>query len=206
MIVDLLRHGETIASTSGAPNALRGRSDDALSALSPAGWAQMRVATEGYAYDWQVVVTSPLARCAAFAQAFAAAHGLPLERDARLAELDFGAWEGVAIAALMQDAASAAALGRFWRDPWRHPPPGGEPLEQFEARVREAWRELAARHRGRRMLLVTHGGVIRLLLCAARGLPRSALLDLPVPHASLHRLADARLGPIADDGAGEVAP
>ena len=38
---------------------------------------------------------------------------------------------------------------------------------------------------GQRVLLITHGGVIRLLLAQARGLPPAQLLQVDVPHASL---------------------
>jgi len=40
---------------------------------------------------WQAIASSPLSRCADFARELAARHGLPLEIDARLIELGFGA-------------------------------------------------------------------------------------------------------------------
>ncbi len=191
MIAELLRHGAT---DDGGPAILRGRRDDALTAE---GWAQMRAATSSAPRQgrdaWQAVVTSPLRRCAEFARELAEARGLPLLTDARLAELDFGAWDGRAIDSLMQDAAEAEALRGFWRDPWRYPPPRGETLADFQTRVRSAWRDIAARHTGRRVLIVSHGGVIRLLLCTARGLPRHRLLEIDVPHASLHPMEVAVL-------------
>ncbi|MNF05251.1 hypothetical protein D3C80_2049380 [compost metagenome] len=39
---------------------------------------------------------------------------------------------------------------------------------------------------GQRVLLVTHGGVMRLLLAQARGLPPQQLLQVEVAHAALH--------------------
>ncbi len=80
------------------------------------------------------------------------------------------------------------ALGRFWADPYAFTPPGGEPLSEFEARVLVAQRRLRQRHAGRRVLLVTHGGVIRLLLARARGLPREHLLQVDVGHGALFGL------------------
>ena len=57
MILDLLRHGET------EQGGLRGSLDDAL---TEKGWAQMRDAV-AEAGPWQVLVSSPLQRCARFA-------------------------------------------------------------------------------------------------------------------------------------------
>lgn len=177
MILDLLRHGETEQG-----GGLRGRIDDALTAH---GWAQMRAAVEGCA-PWQALVTSPLQRCAAFARELATRHALPLHLESGLRELDFGAWDGRSAAELM--ASDAEGLGCFWADPYAFTPPGGEPLVDFEARVLDAIERLHQRFAGQHLLLVTHGGVMRLLLARARGLPRSDLLQVEVGHGALQRL------------------
>lgn len=176
MVADLLRHGET------GLGGFRGRLDDPL---TPVGWEQMRRATVRNG-PWQAVVSSPLVRCAAFAAEFAGESGLPLTYDERLAELDFGDWEGLGAEQLMQ--AHPEMLKRFWSDPWGCTPPNGESLAAFERRVRSALDDLARCHDGRCVLVVTHGGVIRLALCLAQGLGRGELLRLDVPHASLHRV------------------
>ncbi len=173
---DLLRHGET------GQSGFRGRLDDPL---TPAGREQMRQTTR-VARSWQAVVSSPLARCADFARAFAGENHLPFALDARLAELHFGDWEGLTADDLMH--AQPDALARFWNDPWSFPPPNGECMAVFEQRVRGAWADLSIRYVGQPILVVTHGGVIRLLMCLARGLARGELLRLAVPHASLHRI------------------
>lgn len=177
MILDLLRHGETEQG-----GGLRGRLDDALTAR---GWAQMRAALPAQR-PWQALVSSPLQRCAAFAAELAADQGLPLQLEPGLRELDFGAWDGRSAAELMQS--DAEGLGRFWADPYAFTPPGGEPLVDFEARVLDAVERLHQRCAGRHLLLVTHGGVMRLLLARARGLPRSELLQVEVGHGALQRL------------------
>lgn len=177
MILDLLRHGETEQG-----GGFRGRIDDAL---TERGWSQMRAAV-GDAAPWQGVVSSPLQRCAAFADELAGRHSLPLQLEDGLRELDFGAWEGRSAAELWET--DADALGRFWNDPYAFTPPDGEPLSAFEARVLGAVERLQRQHAGRHLLLVTHGGVMRLLLARARGLPRSDLLQVEVGHGALHRL------------------
>ena len=176
--LELLRHGETEQG-----GGLRGSLDDALTA---AGWAQLRAAVVE-AGPWDRLISSPLQRCARFAEELAAQRGLPLHLEADLQELHFGEWEGRSSASLMQT--DAEALGRFWSDPYAFTPPAGEPLLQFEARVLAAVRRLRQQYAGQRLLLITHGGVMRLLLARARGLPRSGLLQVNVAHAQRFQMA-----------------
>jgi alpha-ribazole phosphatase len=175
--LELLRHGETELG-----GGLRGSIDDALTA---AGWAQLRAAV-AEAGPWDRLISSPLQRCARFAEELAAQHGLPLSLEPDLQELHFGAWEGRSAAELMQT--NAVELGLFWSDPYGFTPPEGEPLLAFETRILSALQRLQARHAGERLLLVTHAGVIRLLLARARGLPRNDLLQVAVGYAERNQL------------------
>ncbi|WP_313054145.1 alpha-ribazole phosphatase family protein [Pseudomonas lopnurensis] len=172
--IDLLRHGETERG-----GGFRGSLDDALTAR---GWQQMREAVDG-AGPWEVLVSSPLQRCAAFARELAERRGLPLHLEPDLRELHFGEWEGHSAAELMQT--SAEALGRFWADPYGFTPPGGEPLADFEQRVLVALLRLQRRFAGQRLLLIGHAGVMRLLLARDRGLPPARLLEVTVAHGEL---------------------
>jgi alpha-ribazole phosphatase len=177
LYLELLRHGETELG-----GGLRGSLDDALTAT---GWAQLRGAVSA-AGPWDRLISSPLQRCARFAEELAAQQALPLSFEPDLQELHFGAWEGRSTSELMQT--SAEDLGRFWTDPYAFTPPEGEPLQAFEARILSALQRLQDRHAGERLLLITHGGVIRLLLARARGLPRSDLLQVNVGHAERFQL------------------
>jgi alpha-ribazole phosphatase len=172
-IVDLLRHGETTCGQQ-----FCGSTDAPLTDI---GWTQMWTAAEKDAPRWDRIVTSPLTRCAAFAHALADRHQLPCTLDARLQEMHFGAWEGKTAAALM--ATDAAALARFWNDPQRHTPPRAETLEHFAARVLLAWHDMAVAVAGERILAITHGGVMRVLLCHVLQHPLERLLEFEVRHA-----------------------
>lgn len=178
LYLELLRHGETEQG-----GGLRGSLDDAL---TEQGWAQLRAAVQG-AGPWDRLISSPLQRCARFAEEVAAAHGLPLHYEPGLQELHFGDWEGRSAAQLMES--DAEALGCFWADPYAFTPPNGEPLLQFEARVLDALLGLVKAYAGQRLLLVTHGGVMRLLLARARGLSRQDLLQVNVGYAQRFRLS-----------------
>ncbi|AAY93674.1 histidine phosphatase family protein [Pseudomonas protegens] len=189
LYLDLLRHGETELG-----GGLRGSLDDALTAT---GWQQMREAVQGRG-PWDRVLSSPLQRCARFAQELAGQLQLPLSLEPDLQELYFGAWEGQSAAALMET--DADDLGRFWADPYAFTPPGGEPVELFSLRVLGAIERLYQACAGQRVLLVSHGGVMRLLLARARGLPRQQLLNVEVGHGALFRLQVASEGRMSEEG------
>ena len=176
--LDLLRHGETELG-----GGLRGSLDDAL---TDTGWAQMRAAVVEQG-PWDRLVSSPLQRCSRFAEELGTQLGLPVQLDKDLQELHFGTWEGQSAATLMET--DAEALGLFWADPYSFTPPEGERVEDFSTRVLAAVGRLQASYAGQRILLISHGGVMRLLLAQARGLPREQLLNVEVGHGALFSLA-----------------
>ncbi|SFR80459.1 alpha-ribazole phosphatase [Marinobacter daqiaonensis] len=177
-LVDLLRHGEP----EGGPG-FRGDIDDPL---SKTGWQQM-LDTLGEGAPWDAVVTSPLIRCAGFAEVLAREHSLPVHREPRLREIGFGAWEGKTIEQV--EASWGQALTRFWSDPVANPPPGGEQVEAFQDRVIEAWNHWCEELAGQRILVICHGGVIRMILARVMGIPlNSAFQGLAVPYACHSRI------------------
>ncbi|MDL0431916.1 alpha-ribazole phosphatase family protein [Marinobacter sp. TBZ242] len=176
--IDLIRHGEP----AGGPM-FRGNRDDPLSDL---GWQQMRSAISK-ADQWDLVVTSPLLRCRRFAEQLASERQLTLEQDERLREISFGAWEGMTADAIL--AQTPEALTRFWNDPVANPPPEGEPVAGFHARVREAWSHWCREAAGQHVLVVCHGGVIRMILAEVMGIPLDRSFSaLAVPYACRSRV------------------
>ena len=186
--LDMLRHGETELG-----GGMRGSIDDAL---TQAGWQQMRAAVTESG-PWDRIVSSPLQRCARFAEELARQHSLPWSLEPDLQELHFGDWEGRSAAQLMDT--DAEGLGLFWNDPYNFTPPNGEPLIEFSARVLGAVQRLHQAYAGERVLLVTHGGVMRLLLAQARGLPREQLLQVAVEHGALLGITVADGGVLKED-------
>lgn len=148
----LMRHGEV----EGAGRALYGRTDVPLSEL---GWDNLRRQCN-HLPNLDVVVTSPLQRCAGFAQEIAQARDISLHQDLRLVECDFGDFDGVPFDQLQSQ---WSKLEQFWRAPDEGTLPGAEPLGAMYHRVSEGWNSLLALDASR-ILVVTHGGVIRLLL------------------------------------------
>lgn len=185
LLIDLLRHGETEGGW-----IFRGHTDSPLSAR---GVQQMEAAValsaEGAA-PWQRVLSSPLARCAEFARQLARRHDLPCDIHADLAEIHFGAWEGRAVEEVRRE--SPDQVENFWRDPVGHVPPGGEPMEAFQARVMGVWHQLLEQPAGH-LLVVAHGGVIRAMLGDLLGMPYERLANLSIPPGGLARVAIHRL-------------
>ena len=177
LVLDLMRHGEPVGG-----RRYRGQVDDPL---SEKGWAQMQAAV-GDAAPWTRIVSSPLTRCRAFAEALAARHGLPLQFDDRLKEVGFGSWEGKSAAEI--EAEAPGTLARFKADPVSARPAGAEPLADFHARVASALDDLLAQHDRQHLLLVGHAGVMRMALAWALHVPLAHAYRIEVATASLTRL------------------
>ncbi len=175
--IDLLRHGECEGG-----RVYRGSLDLPLNA---AGWQQLRDKTRGVSV-WSRIVTSPLQRCAHFAKEVADARGRALTVIDGFREVHFGDWEGRLIDEVWQEQGSQARS--FFADPLNATPPNGEPMNVFERRVLAAWRELLQQMRGEHVLLVAHGGTIRVLLAQVLAMPLNRIANLDVPYASASRV------------------
>ncbi len=179
--IDLLRHGQPLGG-----ERVRGHTNDLLSEV---GWHQMRSHLQ-VPPAWERVITSPLLRCAEFATEVAGQSSLPLALNAGLKEIHFGAWEGRSTVDLLHECPEQ--LQNFWRDPMHHHPPGGETLQSFQDRVLTAWQGLIDEHSGEHLLVVTHGGVIRVVLMHALGMPMDGMHRIEVPYGGLSRVVVSR--------------
>ena len=160
----------------------RGQVDDPL---SEKGWQQMWDAVGDYR-GWQHIVTSPLSRCSAFAEALAARLGVDLTLDARLMEGSLGEWEGRLPDEICTD--DPERLFRYKCDPLNNAPQGAEPLAAFYARMGQAWQEILARSPGRHVLVVGHAGTVRMILAHMLGLPYENVYRINVGNAGLTRI------------------
>ncbi|VAX06697.1 Alpha-ribazole-5'-phosphate phosphatase [hydrothermal vent metagenome] len=176
LLVDLLRHGEPEGGSR-----FRGRTDDIL---TDQGWAQLRTAVPKQP-PWEQIITSPAKRCAVFAEELATMHQLPHIKEEWLWEMDFGDWDGLTAAEITSK--DANWLSTFWQDPTSHTPPGGEPFLQFKQRVLNGWNQLI-KQPANRILLISHGGPIRLILAEVLGMPVHNLMRLEVPYAALSQV------------------
>lgn len=175
--LDLIRHGEPVGGRK-----YRGQIDDPL---SEKGWAQMQAAVGNYV-AWSRVISSPLLRCRAYAEALAAQHNLPLTVEARFKEVGFGVWEGKTAAEI--ELAAPGTLARFKADPIGARPHDAEALEVFLARVAAGLESILLTHPGEHILIVCHAGVIRMALAHALTIPLANAYRIEVASAGITRL------------------
>lgn len=181
---DLIRHGEPEGG-----KRYRGTLDDPL---SETGWRQMQAAVSDED-QWDAILTSPMARCRPFAELVAEERGLPLHVEPELREINFGDWEGFTAAEIRER--TPGVLEAFWSNPVGQPPPGGEPLPDFYQRVTGAFHQWRETLEGQRVLVVCHGGVIRMAMADVMGTPlEKAMGALMVPYACRSRVRMDRAG------------
>ncbi|MFN2425762.1 MAG: histidine phosphatase family protein [Candidatus Binatia bacterium] len=149
----LMRHGETAWNRE---KRIMGDLDIPLSEEGRAQCAAAAALLEGFGI--QRIVTSPLVRAAESAGILASHLDLPVTRDDRLVEVRFGEWQGKTYEEVGIDPFYLA----FAADPVANATPGGETVSSVQARGLEG---LACVRPGQSVLFVTHGDIIRTLLC-----------------------------------------
>ena len=169
--IDLLRHGQPVGG-----DVLRGRTDHELSEL---GWSQMHEAVAEK--KWDVIITSPLSRCQAFSEKLAKQLDVELIIAPDFREFDFGIWENQSMDKIYKE--DFERIKPMWDDPMSFAAPEGESLLGFEKRILKAWFGCLARPE-KSILVVCHGGVIRLLLKEILGLPFNNINRFDVPFAA----------------------
>lgn len=176
-----LRHGETDWNLAGR---YQGQTDIGL---NEQGRAQAEQAARALADEpLDAIYASDLARAADTAEILARPHGLPVQRLPGLREQHFGRFQGLSAAEIAQRWPEDAA--RWERREPGFGPEGGESRQAFHARCLAALAELAERHRGQRVAVVCHGGVLDSLYRAASGLPLDAPRRWPLDNAAVSRL------------------
>lgn len=159
----LLRHGETDWNATGR---LQGSSDVPLNDRGRAqADAAARAIAPGLAAGTRIV-SSPLLRARATADALGAVAGIDVEEDERLVERTYGEWEGLTSAE--RRTLSADEVDR-WHAGFEPRIAGYESHARLLARLLPALREIAAA--GEDVVAVGHGSTWRLAVRAFLGLP-----------------------------------
>ncbi len=167
--ISLLRHGQPQGG-----EIFRGTTDNLLTST---GWQQMLAAVE--AMDTiDIVLSSPLHRCFDFARYLARQRAIEMKVIPALQEIDFGQWEGRLINSIADEEKQ-----RFWKNPVKYPPPGGESYVDFQQRIMAFWSDLLTCYQGKNCLLITHGGVQKTLLSAILKTPIEAIHNIEIGYA-----------------------
>jgi len=114
------------------------------------------------------LISSPLQRAVQTAEIIGARHGLDVARDPRLIEMDAGQWAGMTHA----EVSASPEYQRFLSNPDSIEIPGGENLTRVRTRAVAALQQsLADSPSGSSIAIVSHAGVIRILLAHFLGSP-----------------------------------
>ncbi|HXF64996.1 MAG TPA: histidine phosphatase family protein [Caldilineaceae bacterium] len=176
----LIRHGETVWNAQGR---FQGQQD---SPLTPKGVAQAQ-AIAAYLSNRRIdaLYTSDLGRTLETARYIAGATGLPVVSEPALRERNLGILEG-----LTHAEAESSYPAEFARYLAREPDfvlPQGESLLDLERRACEALAGLAERHRGERVAVVSHGGLLTAFIRCVLGVPVQLRTRFALRNASLSR-------------------
>ena len=178
----LVRHGETAWNAAGR---FQGQSDVPLNPTGQrqAGALARLLAAEGV----EALYSSDLRRAWETADSIATSLGLSVQLEPRLREMAFGHWEGLTFAETQQR--HPRTLAAWQEDPMQMAPPGGETLLQVANRVNAALQGIITARQAQTVVLVAHGGPLRVLLCLVLGLPARAHWQFVITPGSLSELS-----------------
>jgi probable phosphoglycerate mutase len=176
-VIVFVRHGQTASNRGGQ---LQGRFDAPLTAE---GEAQAKCLATALRHEPLArVVTSPLVRARATAEAIAEVLGLEVETDERLVELDYGEWDQLRMLDIPAEA------WRKWRETVSFTPPGGESLEAVTARVVAFCDEQFSVAGDESVVAVSHVSPIKAAVCWALETDERASWRMRLGLASITRI------------------
>jgi probable phosphoglycerate mutase len=154
--------------------------------LDEAGRGQaIRLGTHLAALRPAALLTSPISRARDTAAAIAEATSLAAQPCDALSEIDFGAWTGARFA----DLAGDPAWSRWNAARAEACPPGGESMQQAQARVVAGIQRMQADHPHGTVVAVSHADVIKAALLWCLGLTLDAHARFDIDPASTSAIA-----------------
>lgn len=178
-VIGLLRHGPTAWNRD---KRIQGTRDIPLDpSFDSAPW---REALEKYG-PWDRIVTSPLLRARSTAGLLFPDRAAEVSEGLR--EQDWGEWTGLRVADLRRD--RPGAIEAQEARGWDFTPPGGESRKSVLSRALEAMGAAARGRDGERILMLTHLGVIKIVLNHLQGTPFLPGASADVAKRALHLLA-----------------
>lgn len=159
----LLRHGQTQMSRA---NVFCGRALDPE--LTADGVAMAEAFCAAYRdTQWTAIYSSPLKRAVTTALPLSTAIGRNVEQRDALAEIDYGAWDGLTAESVARE--WHVEYERWTADPAWNPPTNGETAIALAQRMTSVVEEITSAHMDGNVLVVSHKASIRVLLCALLG-------------------------------------
>jgi alpha-ribazole phosphatase len=181
-IIYLLRHGEIQTLKEG--KRFIGWQDVALSDV---GLTQARKWADFFSVAaLKNICCSDLSRCLETARIIGARCSLEPSPFPELREIDLGQWDGQPFETIQsRDPAAFLERGDRIAD---YRPPDGESFRDLQERVWPVFKKIVQSSSGP-TLIVTHAGVIRVLLCQILGMPLENLFSIGQAHGALNIIA-----------------
>jgi broad specificity phosphatase PhoE len=177
----LVRHAE-----SRGAGKFVGQQDEPLSAE---GRRQLKgLARKLSKFRFHAIFASDLTRATATARPTARRQKLELHIRPGLREMHFGRWQGLSWEQIRRREPRAA--DRWLKHFASESISGAERYPRFKRRVKAELKAIIEAHRGRCVLVVTHAGVIRVVLANALGMKDENIFRLAVDSCGLHVLED----------------
>lgn len=178
----MVRHGRTAVNAQGR---LSGRHDPDLDELGRRQAEKLASAVAAIASGDVVVLSSPLQRCLTTAAAVARACGTDIasvQPDDRFIEVDYGDWDGRALADVPPEAWTR------WRNDPEFSPPGGETLGSVSARVVDGLTDWSRRCPAGTLVVSSHVSPIKAAVIWALGVDEAATWRMRLDNASICRV------------------
>ena len=173
--VDLLRHGED------EHDKLGGWSDNHLTTT---GIMQINGVSDYLDHDYDLIISSDLVRTKETAEIIALKLSKEIIFDEKLREINNGDLKN-----LTKEKFNQNHPGLYYNTlSMDQTYPNGESPNDFYIRIKDAFIDLLYKYKGKKILIITHGGVITVLQCLINGWKYSNLLKITVPHATLVKL------------------
>ncbi|MCW2855005.1 MAG: pspA 3 [Marmoricola sp.] len=192
----LVRHGVTDHT---ADKLFSGGLGGSNPALNEEGRAQIRATGEWLAplaESVDALITSPVRRTYESAEILASLLDQPVTTEPGIAEMEFGAWDGLSFAQVQERFGDELAL---WLGAMDYAPPGGESFEDVAARVIQGRDRIIAAHTGHTVVVVSHVTPIKTLVADALGAPLKALYKMELAAASVTVISYFRGGQGGDE-------
>jgi alpha-ribazole phosphatase len=175
----LIRHGEPETDAQGR---CYGRLDWGL---SDRGQVQAQMAAQALSGEpLAAIYSSPRRRARQSAEFLGKAKGLAVEILEGLCEIDFGDFEGLTYEEIEKQ--YPTQYQSWMTRPTETHFPGGESFAQMQTRVIATTSKLCVRHRGESIAIVSHGGVNRIILAEALGMPPTHIFRIAQRYAGLN--------------------
>ncbi len=144
------------------------------------------VAEEAVKLGADVLIASPLKRTKQTAEAISRTTGLDIIFDQSWYELSFGDWDGKSIEEVKAEDPDAY---QAWLNSTAYAPGGGESYDEASVRIEEALEKLVAEYPGKKIIVVTHNGVIKTVIKLAMGAPAEAVFHVDATPCSISSIS-----------------